>query len=383
MQLMIRNIPPAPGEPAHDFVARATNNNNFHFDTVAGRYLILCFFGSAGMEKCRRVLEHALTRHRDFFDDNQACFFGVSVDPNDEKSGRVQQVIPGYRHFWDLDQKVSILYGAVEYDKENGANSPSQVLYHPFTLVLDPFMRVIANIPLSSAEEHNNELDRIIESLPEKSDYAGVPLYAPVLMLPRVLEPELCRELIRQYNAHGGDESGFMREKDGKTVGVYDNSFKRRRDYHIEDKPTLDILRNRISRRIVPEIFKAFRFKVTQAERYMVGCYDGDGGGGYFRAHRDNTTKGTAHRRFAVTINLNAEEYEGGDLRFGEFGERTYRAPTGGAVVFSCSLLHEATPVTRGKRYAFLPFLYDNEAAKIRDTNLGFLSGENINLNEV
>jgi len=82
-----------------------------------------------------------------------------------------------------------------------------------------------------------------------------------------------------------------------------------------------------------------------------------------FFAHRDNTTKGAAHRRFAVTINLNAEQYEGDDLRFPEFGFRTYRAPTGRA---SCSLLHEALPVTGGKRYAFLPFLYDEAAAKVR-----------------
>jgi predicted 2-oxoglutarate/Fe(II)-dependent dioxygenase YbiX len=34
--------------------------------------------------------------------------------------------------------------------------------------------------------------------------------------------------------------------------------------------------------------------------------------------------------------------------------------------VFSCSLLHEALPVTRGRRYAFLPFLYDEAAARIR-----------------
>ena len=79
---------------------------------------------------------------------------------------------------------------------------------------------------------------------------------------------------------------------------------------------------------------------------------------------------GTAHRRFACTINLNAEDYEGGDLRFPEFGPQTYRAPTGGAVVFSCSLLHEATDVTRGRRYAYLPFLYDDAAAAIRQVNI-------------
>jgi predicted 2-oxoglutarate/Fe(II)-dependent dioxygenase YbiX len=68
-----------------------------------------------------------------------------------------------------------------------------------------------------------------------------------------------------------------------------------------------------------------------------------------------------------------AEEFEGGDLRFPEYGRQTYRPPTGGAVVFSCSLLHEATPVTKGRRYAFLPFLYDEAAAKIREENLQFL----------
>ncbi len=103
-------------------------------------------------------------------------------------------------------------------------------------------------------------------------------------------------------------------------------------------------------------------------ERYLIGCYEEESGG-HFRPHRDNTTRGTAHRRFAVTINLNAGDYDGGDLCFPEFGARSYNPPTGGAAVFSCSLLHEAKPVTRGRRYAFLPFLYDDEAARIREAN--------------
>jgi predicted 2-oxoglutarate/Fe(II)-dependent dioxygenase YbiX len=111
-------------------------------------------------------------------------------------------------------------------------------------------------------------------------------------------------------------------------------------------------------------------------ERYLVACYDA-AHGGHFRAHRDNTTKGTAHRRFAVTINLNADEFGGGELRFPEFGPRSYRAPTGGAVVFSCSLLHEALPVTSGRRYAFLPFLYDEAAARVRVANNPYL-GEGV-----
>ena len=69
-------------------------------------------------------------------------------------------------------------------------------------------------------------------------------------------------------------------------------------------------------------------------------------------------------------------DYEGGDLCFPEFGPQTYRAPTGGAVVFSCSLLHEARPVSRGRRYAFLPFLYDDVGARTRERNLAFVAPE-------
>jgi predicted 2-oxoglutarate/Fe(II)-dependent dioxygenase YbiX len=196
-----------------------------------------------------------------------------------------------------------------------------------------------------------------------------------VLIVPRVFEPSFCRRLIDLYAKHGGEDSGFMREEGGKTVAVVDYGFKRRRDWRIEDEGLRKEISARISRRLHPEIVKAFCFVPTRMERQIVSCYDATEGG-YFRPHRDNTTKGTAHRRLAVTINLNAEEYEGGDLRFSEYDSRLYRAPTGGAIVFSCSLLHEATPVTSGRRFAFLPFLYDEAAAQVRIANLEHIADD-------
>jgi predicted 2-oxoglutarate/Fe(II)-dependent dioxygenase YbiX len=163
-----------------------------------------------------------------------------------------------------------------------------------------------------------------------------------------------------------------MRDVGGRTVGVLDD-FKRRRDVTIHDDAFKRELRGYLANRLAPEIAKAFQFGVTRLERYIVACYDAREGG-YFRPHRDNETLGTAHRKFAVSINLNAEEFDGGDLRFPEFGPRTYRPPTGGAVVFSCSLQHEATPVTRGRRYAFLPFLYDEAGAAVREANRAALA---------
>ncbi len=163
-----------------------------------------------------------------------------------------------------------------------------------------------------------------------------------------------------------------MRERGGKTIGMLDHDFKRRRDCSIDDERLRTAAMNRIHDRLLPELRRAFQFTATRIERHIVARYDAQEGG-FFRPHRDNTTKGTAHRRFAVTVNLNADEYQGGDLRFPEYGERTYRAPTGGAVVFSCSLLHEATEVTSGMRYAYLPFLYTDDDAELRRRNQVFL----------
>ena len=47
----------------------------------------------------------------------------------------------------------------------------------------------------------------------------------------------------------------------------------------------------------------------------------------------------------------------------------SYRAPDGGAVVFSCGALHQVTPITRGRRYAFLAFLYGEADAALREAN--------------
>ncbi len=356
------------GDPVPWFEANASNNPNFKFGSMGGHYVLLCFFGSAGAEVAHQALA-AVQAQRHLFDDAKVSFFGVSSDPQDQQ-GRVRQSLPGIRFFWDLDFALARRFGAM-LPAEPGADQRPNV-YRPFWLLLDPMLRVLFSAPLAESEA---VLQRVA-SLPDVGTHAGMEIPAPVLVLPRVFEPEFCRLLIGLYETHGGGDSGFMREVDGKTVPVHDYRHKRRSDMHIADPAIRAEARQRIERRLLPEIAKAFQFRVTRMERYIVACYD-SAVGGHFRAHRDNTTKGTAHRRFAVSLNLNAEEFEGGEVRFPEFGSRSYRAPTGGAVVFSCSLLHEAGPVTAGRRYVFLPFLYDEAAAAQRAANNRFL-GEGV-----
>ena len=128
-----------------------------------------------------------------------------------------------------------------------------------------------------------------------------------------------------------------------------------------------DLIRTQIVRRLLPEIERYFQFQATRMDRYIVACYDSEVGG-HFHRHRDNVNAGAQHRRFAVSINLN-NNFEGCDLTFPEFGRKTYRPSEGGALVFSCGALHQVTPVTKGRRYAFLAFLYGEEDAKKREAN--------------
>jgi predicted 2-oxoglutarate/Fe(II)-dependent dioxygenase YbiX/peroxiredoxin len=344
-----------PGDPAPWFrVPALSGSSTYVFDTAAGRPILLLFFGLASEAQSAAALA-LVQEKRALFDDQRACFFGVTVDPSDAAEGRIAQQLPGIRFFLDYDRAVSRLYGA-----DTGSGH-----YRPHWLLLDRALRIRGMFPIDAGAAALAALEAAAKAPP-------LPPLAPVLIVPDIFEPQLCRHLISLYETNGGEESGFMREVDGKTVMLTDPSHKRRRDYLIEEPALQQQLALRVRRRLNPMIARAFQFEVTRMERYIVACYDAEKGG-HFRPHRDNTTKGTAHRRFAVTINLNAGDFEGGDLRFPEFGPATYRAPTGGAVVFSCSLLHEATPVTRGTRYAFLPFLYDEAGAELREKNNAFL----------
>lgn len=361
-QLQPLPVLPVGGDPAPGFVQRTHANPRFSFDSAAGRYLVLGFAGSGGDPAVQRAMRAIMAR-RDLFDDEHASFFAVTQDPQDEAQGRLADRLPGCRIFWDFDHRIARRYRLI--DRHVQGADPRAL--PRFWLVIDPTMRVIENIPFAPDGSDVIRLLDLVAGLPPPGGFAGVPLQAPILFLPRVFEPELCRHLIALYYRHGGEESGFMRQEGARTVAASDARFKRRKDYVIRDTELIAQIQARFVRRVIPEIAKAHHFAATRMERYIVSCYDARDGG-HFAAHRDNTTTGTAHRRFAVSINLN-DDFQGGEVGFPEYGPRSFKAPAGGAVVFSCSLLHRVGQVTAGRRFAFLPFLYDEAAAKIRETN--------------
>jgi len=337
-------MPIAPGEPAPWFTAPTPSNPQFVFDTAAGRYVLLVFLPKDDAKAAGAALR-LLAAHRSRLDDETLSAFVVVRDPATAATARDMR---GLRWFLDLDGAVSRLYGAL---MEDGVEAP-------MWLLLDPALRAIGRVKISSGEAIFDH----IAGLAPPADHAGAPLHAPVLTAPRIFEPELCARLVALHEADGGRFTGVMRDAGERTIAVMDE-LKKRRDLLVEDPDLQATLRDRLERRLFPLIARGLGFAVTRIERYVVSCYDA-ADGAVFHPHRDSTTFGTAHRKFACSINLN-DGFSGGDLRFPEYGSKTYRPPPGGAVVFSCALLHEATRVTAGRRYAFLPFFYDEAGAQV------------------
>ncbi len=243
-----------PGDPIPWFTARSSINPAYPIADAAGRFLVLTFFNSSSDPASRRILDD-IEKQQYRFDVENVCFFGISTDPNDELPGRLQLQFPGVFYFWDSDRSISRIFGA-----EPSPGSP----YRTHSLVLDPTLRVIA--VLSSGDQPEEHVGRIVQFLDTLPPIRSLTGFAPILVVPWILEPELCRTLIAQHEQHGGTESGFMRDVDGKTVRILDARLKRRTDYHLTDAALIESVLVRIRRRLLPEIKKVFQFEVTRIE---------------------------------------------------------------------------------------------------------------------
>jgi predicted 2-oxoglutarate/Fe(II)-dependent dioxygenase YbiX len=215
---------------------------------------------------------------------------------------------------------------------------------------------------LGFAGTGEDALATAVATLPETAD--APPLRrggAPVLLIPGILEPDFIAALLAHWEAGEKTQDRVASGAEGAGMGAA--GIKRRTDVFLADRTLYEGFQRRLERRVVPEMWRAFRFRAASFEAPRIGCYDAASAGA-FGAHRDNRTPFTAHRRFAMSLNLNTGEYEGGLLHFAEFGPDLYEPEAGGAVVFSCDLLHEALPVTRGRRFAIFTFFTDAEGAQ-------------------
>ncbi|MBS14013.1 MAG: hypothetical protein CME19_20755 [Gemmatimonadetes bacterium] len=226
--------------------------------------------------------------------------------------------------------------------------------------LLDPNLRVI-EVTGDSAELHPDQI-----SVQHADTQGSIRHQAPVLMIDRVLEPDRCQFLQHLWE-QDSRETGVEQQTSAGGREVISDHHKSRRDHTVQDPKLVQLLTQSIGKRVLPEIERAFIYRPARFEGFKIACYESTSSG-FFHAHRDNLSPSTAHRRLAVSLNLN-DGYAGGELRFPEFGRERYKPDAGSALVFSCAHLHEVLPVTEGRRFTLLTFLYDESVQRAMEVD--------------
>ena len=339
-----------PGDPLPRFFQRDGRQRRFAWDSMAGRYLLYCTVMTTADPLGRSAVE-AIAREGARFDDVFAGVFAVMTEPGDAL---------GPHRLPDPEAIVCRTLGALPQGglPEGRPDQPRRAW-----ILIDPSLHVLAVVPFNAEDPEHRAVFQLMDGLPPPDRFGGIAVPPPVLVLPNVLGPDLRSRLIDLHQASGAAESDVILDN----VRVVDAAFKRRTDCAITDQALVGGVAERLFRCITPEVRKLFFMQLNHFDRPIVACYGADNGG-HYQPHRDNGLGPTAHRRFAVSVNLN-EDFEGGELFFPEYGGAKVKAPAGWAVVFPCAILHGVAPVTGGRRYAFLPFMFDDEGARMKAAN--------------
>jgi len=331
------------GDRALDFVLPGPDGKFYQFyERTKGRPLILIFYPGRNSDAWVEV-EAFAKRHAEF-NDLGLDIFAINLDTSKDNN-KLQ--LP-FLVWSDPKQKITDHY-------LNGAGIGSKLRTTINIFLLDANQRVLAvqKGPEISLVER---VLQFYQNIPKQPVPQILSTNAPVLLLPNLIDPGTCQDLISLWNDGGHDEGKVVSVVGDQEIARIHTKVKKRRDHRIMDMDLQKVLQWTIGRRVAPELEKAFHFKGFRFDRFAVVCYDADRGD-YFRAHRDNLAPTTADRAFALTLNLNTEDYGGGELIFPEYGANKYKPTSGGGILFSCSLMHEALPVTRGRRFALLSFL--------------------------
>ena len=316
------------GERATDFVLPIQNGTLTRFYAHAGGRPTVLIFSSNINNKVSSLI-HALEQHTQPPD--------IFIISSEQETTDTSHTL-----FIDADDKVRQAYRLKETDL-------------PIALLLNPNLRVLSTYKIDAP---TTTAEQIIQTLPTQSAPSPqeITAQAPVLLIPNVLTPDICQALINVWQTQGNEETGIEQSVQHRRANIIDHTNKKRRDHVVTDEKLMRLISTTVGRRVMPELKKAFHFEATRFEGFKIVCYDANEQG-FFHAHRDNLSPSTAHRRFALTLNLNAN-YEGGHLTFPEYGPHLYKPEAGGAILFSSTHLHEVTPVTQGKRFTLLSFLF-------------------------
>jgi len=326
---------------------------NVLWNNIKGKPIVLVFYPRHNLPACQSILR-GFERHYDSLS-AEAHVYAISAESTQANAAAANALSFRFPILTDQGQGIAKSYG-VAHNLSPAQDMLGQAAFTSF--ISDPNRQILQINRDVTDSDHAAAVLGFLQAQPREAPQLAGRL-APVLYLPKVFDPAFCERLIERFEQDGSVPTGVLRDDEaGDRSMQFDEGKKVRRDHYIKDQALNEEISSLFARRVIPEIFKAFSYRVTRHEPFKVVRYDAEDGG-HFYPHRDNNNLSGIHRRFAMTLNLNTGAYAGGCLRFPEYGEMLYRPELGDAVVFSCSLMHEATPVTEGRRYVLRdPFIW-------------------------
>jgi predicted 2-oxoglutarate/Fe(II)-dependent dioxygenase YbiX len=332
------------GDRAPDILGATASGRFYSLDGQAGRPALIVALGALSAEAAGRLFERLCRL--------QSALAATGVD--------LVPLAPMLQPFTERFADDSSAHDLLVYASGGGGLEGFGIDGRAACLLIDRGARIV---DLAALTEETDILAWLRASAHRIASAAPQVRFAnaPALIIPNIATPELCRALIDHFEASPHAAGVMAAFSDGGAYAKLDESKKKRRDTELTaESPLYAQVVNLLVTRVVPEIKRAFQAEIDNADRILIARYDDTGG--YFKRHRDNAAPHTAFREWAISLNLNTHEYEGGELLFPEYDDARYNPPAGGAIVFSAALLHEAAPVTRGSRYVLLSFLGSAEA---------------------
>lgn len=339
----------APEVNLHDEIGRPFTSGA---DYLAGRPLILLLTPGKPSEVAEAEIREFLEAEERFCDlgVNMALLsLETSIDALRAEKKRLAFPWPAIS---DPTGSVFALYGLVK-----NQDMPNPVALR--TAVMTPLRRVSAIYDAPALSGHAQRTQEHIKRISEREEGLA-PLHAPVLVIPGVFSHEECDDLVAYFERESHAVDISRNNPKHKEVDVKSPTFEYNRqdriDLVIRHQQTNSTIEQRLFQRVVPMVKKALGFEIARREPFVIARYDGPREGIKI-GHRDNVTAATAHRKFALSLNLN-DDFEGGEIVFREFSPRGYRGAPGTAFVFSSSLLHEVLETTRGRRYVMISHFF-------------------------
>ena len=127
---------------------------SFSLSVAAGRWIVLSFLGSPADPRAERELAEMLPTCSSCF--TKIGWFSTAYSPRFRRTPRLISKLstPAMSFLADYDGEISRLFGAAAM---------------PRTIILDPMLRAIADIPWDYAAGHAQTVRDVLKSLPEST----------------------------------------------------------------------------------------------------------------------------------------------------------------------------------------------------------------------